>query len=168
MGETYHLLQGNKNDSGDTYRLIAFTSAFTAIVIFEIFAPRRNPAESKNKRWYSNLLLFFSSLATRYLLPFSAIGSAPFANQTGIGFFNHIQISPLLTTILVIVTLDLVIYWQHRIFHVTPFLWRFHQVHHADPDFDVSTGVRFHPIEIMLSMIIKVSVILALELLPRL
>jgi sterol desaturase/sphingolipid hydroxylase (fatty acid hydroxylase superfamily) len=147
----------------DQYRLVVFLSIFIFMAIFELVKPRRQLKFSKFRRWFSNILLtFLSSLSAKYILPFTGISAAIFAEKNRIGLFNDVEINPFLSTIFVILIFDMVIYWQHRIFHKIPILWKLHKVHHADPDYDVTTGARFHPIEIMMSMMIKVFIIFAL------
>jgi sterol desaturase/sphingolipid hydroxylase (fatty acid hydroxylase superfamily) len=103
-----------------------------------------------------------NSLLLRAILPAAAISVAAFASQRGIGALNLIPLSQTPAVVVSVLVLDVAIYLQHRAFHAVPLLWRLHRVHHADLDFDVTTGVRFHPVEILLSMLIKCAVILLL------
>ena len=147
----------------DKYRVAFFLAIFLIMSVLEILIPRRKAEKPKLSRWYSNLMLMFtSSLSVRYVLPFTGVTAAIFAKEQGMGFLNDFAVSPILAILLTIVLFDLVIYWQHRLFHKVPILWKLHKVHHADPDYDVTTGGRFHPIEIVLSMIIKIFMIFAL------
>jgi sterol desaturase/sphingolipid hydroxylase (fatty acid hydroxylase superfamily) len=144
-------------------RLGAFLAVFGIIAAWELAAPRRSLRESKALRWTHNLALtVLNSVLVRAVLPVAAVGVAAFAAERGMGLFNLVRVPQPLTILLSVVALDLVIYLQHLMFHAVPLLWRLHRVHHADLDFDVTTGARFHPIEIGLSMLIKFSIILAL------
>jgi sterol desaturase/sphingolipid hydroxylase (fatty acid hydroxylase superfamily) len=144
-------------------RLGAFLAVFGIIAAWELAAPRRSLRESKALRWTHNLALtVLNSVLVRAVLPVAAVGVAAFAAERGMGLFNLVRVPQPLTILLSVVALDLVIYLQHLMFHAVPLLRRLHRVHHADLDFDVTTGARFHPIEIGLSMLIKFSIILAL------
>jgi sterol desaturase/sphingolipid hydroxylase (fatty acid hydroxylase superfamily) len=144
-------------------RLGAYIGIFSLMAIWELFAPRRTLAVSKWMRWTNNLgLVFFNTLILRVLFPVAAVGVAVFANNNGWGLLNYFRISYPLAIVLSVVALDLVIYFQHVLMHAVPTLWRLHRVHHADLDYDVTTGSRFHPLEIVLSMLIKFCVILIL------
>ena len=130
---------------------------------WEIMAPRRRLTASKTVRWVNNLgLVFFNSFILRVLFPAAAVGVALTANQQGWGLFNYYEL-PLLVAILAsVVIMDFVIYVQHVMVHAIPVLWRLHRVHHADPDYDVTTGARFHTLEIIMSMLIKFATIILL------
>lgn len=142
-------------------RLLSFLVVFVIIALWEVIQPCRTLSCSKVERWTSNLsIVVLNTLALRLLLPGAALGAAAFAASEGWGLFNHFQVTPVLAVLLAVVLLDLAIYLQHVMVHAIPLLWRLHRVHHADLDFDVTTGARFHPIEIVLSMFIKMSVIL--------
>ena len=126
-------------------------------------APRRTLRESKALRWTHNLALtVLNSILVRATLPVAAVGVAALAAERGVGLLNLFPVPHPLAVLLSVLALDLAIYLQHRMFHAVPLLWRLHRMHHADLDFDVTTGARFHPIEIGLSMLIKFAVILAL------
>ena len=144
-------------------RLVCFFGVFFSMSLWELVAPRRQLTVSKLLRWVNNLaLVVLNSVLLRVLFPVAAVGVAVFATQQGWGLFNYFA-APLWMAMLVsVVLLDLVIYLQHVMFHAVPLLWRLHRVHHADLDIDVTTGARFHPIEIILSMFIKAAVILLL------
>ncbi|MCG8671169.1 MAG: sterol desaturase family protein [Pseudomonadales bacterium] len=103
--------------------------------------------------------MILNTLLLRALFPLAAVGVAVFCQQSGLGFFNLIEIPLLISVPLTILLLDLAIYGQHVAFHRFPLLWRLHKVHHADKDYDVTTGSRFHPIEILLSMLIKMAIV---------
>lgn len=146
-----------------TVRLGVFLGIFGIIAAWELAAPRRTLRESKALRWTHNLALtMLNSVLIRAALPVAAVGLAAFATERGMGLFNLFQVPHPLPILLSVLALDLAIYLQHLMFHAVPLFWRLHRVHHADLDFDVTTGARFHPFEIGLSMLIKFAVILAL------
>jgi sterol desaturase/sphingolipid hydroxylase (fatty acid hydroxylase superfamily) len=144
-------------------RMGFFFGVLLIMALWEIAAPRRQLTASKTLRWTNNIgLVFFNSFVLRVLFPAAAIGVAFSAREHGYGLFNVIEISPVVAVIASIVIMDFVIYVQHVMVHAIPILWRLHRVHHADPDYDVTTGARFHTIEILLSMLIKFATILLL------
>ena len=141
-------------------RLTAFLGMLALVAGAEIALPRRRLTVSKLRRWLSNLgIVFLNSLIVRLLLPATAAGFAVFAARHGWGVFNYFDVPVWFAVIASVVILDLAIFLQHVMFHAVPALWRLHRMHHADLDFDVTTGARFHPIEILLSMLIKFAVI---------
>lgn len=141
-------------------RLSFFFGVFFIMAVWELIAPRRQLIIPKLLRWGNNLaLVFLNSFILRLLFPAAAVGMAAFANQQGWGLFNYYETPLLIAAILSVVVMDAIIYLQHVMVHAVPVLWRLHRVHHADPDFDVTTGSRFHPLEIILSMLIKFAVI---------
>ena len=144
-------------------RLAAFFGIFALMATWEAVAPRRARLHSRAVRWTANLgLVVLNSVLLRLVLPLAAVGFASFAAARGWGLLNNLALPEWAALILAVVALDFAIYLQHVMFHAVPALWRLHRVHHADPDFDVTTGARFHPIEIVLSMLIKFSVIAVL------
>ena len=144
-------------------RFFAFLSIITLVILWELTSPKRRLRQSKLKRWFNNLALVgLDNLMVRLLFPFTTAAVAIWAADQGVGLFNLLKIDGLTATMLSIVLLDLIIYGQHRLFHRVPLLWRLHQVHHADQDIDVSTGLRFHPIEILISMLIKFASVILL------
>ena len=144
-------------------RLSFFFGVFFIMAVWELIAPRRQLIIPKLLRWGNNLaLVFLNSFILRLLFPAAAVGMAAFANQQGWGLFNYYETPLLIAAILSVVIMDAIIYLQHVMVHAVPALWRLHRVHHADPDFDVTTGSRFHPLEIILSMLIKFAVIVVL------
>lgn len=146
-----------------TVRLGVFLGIFAIMAAWELAAPRRTLRESKALRWTHNLALTMVNVVlVRVALPIAAIGVAALAADRGMGLFNLIYVPHPLAILLSVLALDLAVYLQHLMFHAVPLLWRVHRMHHADLDFDVTTGARFHPIEIVLSMLIKFAVILAL------
>ena len=148
-------------------RLSAFIGIFAIMALIEMGAPRRELQHSKPRRWLTNLSISGANtlilrLMAMLAVPVAAVAAAESARVAGWGAFNLLGWPFWLEVLLAIVVLDLAIYAQHVIFHKVPVLWRLHQVHHADVDFDVSTALRFHPVEIALSMLIKIAVVLAL------
>lgn len=144
-------------------RLFCFFGILTAMWLWQTLLPKRTLSISPITRWSNNLaLVFFNSAVLRLLFPLATVGVATWAQQHQFGLFNLIVLPLWLEILLVVVLLDLAIYWQHRIFHKVPFLWRLHRVHHVDQDIDVTTGSRFHTLEIILSMLIKFALVVAL------
>ena len=144
-------------------RLSFFLGIFALMALWEFVAPRRALTVSKVVRWSNNLgLVFLNTLLLRLLFPAAAVGMAAFASEQGWGLFNYYDVSPVIAVIACVVAMDFVIYLQHVMVHAIPVLWRLHRVHHADLDYDVTTGARFHPIEIILSMLIKFATIVFL------
>jgi len=144
-------------------RLAAFFAVFAAVALWEGLAPRRALRLPRPARWSANLGLAASStLLLRLLFPAAAVGAASVAAERGWGVLAWLELPTWAGAAIAVVVLDLAIYFQHVVFHAIPVLWRVHQVHHADLDFDVTTGVRFHPIEAVLSMLFKLAVVAAL------
>jgi sterol desaturase/sphingolipid hydroxylase (fatty acid hydroxylase superfamily) len=144
-------------------RLGFFLGTFAFMALWEWLAPRRILTVSKVLRWANNLgIVFLYTALLRVLFPAAAVGMAVFAQSRGWGLLNHFDITYALAVLIAVVAMDVTIYMQHVMFHAVPALWRLHGVHHADLDFDVTTGARFHPIEIILSMLIKFAVIAVL------
>lgn len=150
-----------------TIRLSCFFGILLLVAIWELIAPRRPLRISKAVRWANNLgLVFLNSFILRLLFPAAAVGVAVWAQDKGWGLFNLLELPFAVNLILSLLLMDLAIYTQHVIFHHIPILWRLHRVHHIDLDYDVTTGARFHPIEIMLSMLIKFALICVLGVAP--
>jgi len=144
-------------------RLSFFFGVFAMMALWEVMAPRRVLTVSKAVRWTNNLgLVFFNSFILRLIFPAAAVGMAAFAAENGWGLLNHFTVSFPLAVMISVVAMDFVIYLQHVLVHAVPTLWRLHRVHHADLDYDVTTGARFHPIEIIISMLIKFATIVVL------
>jgi sterol desaturase/sphingolipid hydroxylase (fatty acid hydroxylase superfamily) len=144
-------------------RLGAFLGVFAAMALWELLAPRRPLAVSKALRWVNNLaLVALNTVLLRLLFPAAAVGFADFAAGQGWGLINHYGVPFWPAVVLSVVALDFVIWLQHVMVHAIPALWRLHRVHHADLDYDVTTGSRFHPLEIVLSMLIKLAAIMVL------
>jgi sterol desaturase/sphingolipid hydroxylase (fatty acid hydroxylase superfamily) len=142
------------------YRLGFFAAIFTVMLVWELLAPRRVLSVSKLQRWANNLgLLLLNSVVLRFLFPAAAVGIAYSVNDMGWGLFNWLALPFWVEVVVAVLLLDLAIYLQHLMMHRVPLLWRLHRVHHADLDIDLTTGSRFHTIEIVVSMLIKWGVI---------
>jgi sterol desaturase/sphingolipid hydroxylase (fatty acid hydroxylase superfamily) len=148
-------------------RLTSFAGVFLLMALWEFLTPRRPQAITRRLRWPNNLgLVVLDTLVVRLLFPFAAVGLAFLAQAKGWGLLNVIGLPAWLAVPVAVLLLDLVIYGQHVVFHAVPVLWRLHRMHHADLECDVTTGLRFHPGEIVLSMVIKFAAILALGAMP--
>jgi sterol desaturase/sphingolipid hydroxylase (fatty acid hydroxylase superfamily) len=144
-------------------RLAAFCGVFALMAIWEFIGPRRTQTVGRGWRWPNNLgVVVVDTLLVRILFPTTAVGLALVAGAQGIGLFNVVPLPAWIGVVASVILLDLAIYLQHVLFHAVPVLWRLHRMHHADLDIDVSTGLRFHPIEILLSMVIKLAMVIAL------
>lgn len=144
-------------------RLSAFAVVFTVMAMWEVFAPRRRQEIGRTVRWPGNLgVVILDTVLVRILFPTTAVGLALVAETKGFGLFNAWGLATWIAIVVSVVILDLVIYLQHVLFHAVPALWRLHRMHHADLEFDLTTGARFHPVESLLSMVIKLTVIGAL------
>lgn len=144
-------------------RLSCFAGVFLCMAAWEVIAPRRRLQLHRPFRWSSNLgLVALNTILLRLIAPFGAVGVAIFAESRGWGLFQNTAVPEWIAVASSVILLDLAIYLQHVMFHAVPLLWRLHMVHHADLDFDVTTGSRFHTIEILLSLGIKAAVILLL------
>lgn len=144
-------------------RPFCFVLIFSVMALWEIRTPKKALTQSKHMRWWHNLsLVGFNSIALPIVLPILAIDTALWAEQHAFGLFHFAGFNELgffIKFIVSLLILDAFIYWQHRIFHRIPWLWRLHRVHHADQDIDVTTGSRFHTLEIILSMLIKCAIV---------
>lgn len=144
-------------------RLAVFAGVLAALLAWEELAPRRTPAPERLSRRINNAaLLIVGTLILRAAVPVLAVGAALWAAQNGVGLFNLLALPLAVSVPLAVILLDLAIYGQHRLLHAVPWLWRLHRVHHADPDFDVTTALRFHPLEILASMASKLVLVVAL------
>jgi sterol desaturase/sphingolipid hydroxylase (fatty acid hydroxylase superfamily) len=144
-------------------RLTCFFAVLVGMAVWEVVAPRRERQLTRLERWPHNIgIVVVNTLIVRVLFPTAAVGMAIYVESRGWGLLNGSSISHWILVPLCVAILDLAIYLQHVMFHAVPLLWRFHRMHHADLDFDVTTGARFHPVEIVLSMLIKFAVIIAL------
>jgi sterol desaturase/sphingolipid hydroxylase (fatty acid hydroxylase superfamily) len=150
-------------DNEPTVRLAFFLGIFLLMASWELLAPRRHQGIPRRIRWPNNIgIVVFNTVLLRILTPISAVGLAQFAQSQSWGLLHYLSLPPWLSFLLAIIILDLAIYLQHVMFHAVPCLWRLHRMHHADLEFDVTTGSRFHPVEILLSMAIKLLIIAAL------
>lgn len=150
-------------DDPSLIRFSFFIAGFCLFAFWETRWPRKRLTQSRMVRWVNNLgLIGLNSVCATLLMPIIAFQAAGIAAEQQIGLFNQINIPYQLTVIICVILLDLAIYLQHLVFHRLPLLWRLHKVHHADQDIDVTTAARFHPIEIILSLWIKIAVIFAL------
>ena len=148
-------------------RLAAFAAVLAAMALWEVRAPRRARPLSRRRRWPANLgIVVLNTLLVRALFPAAAVGIALSAQTHGWGLLNQHAVPAWAAVAAGIALLDLAIYLQHVTLHAVPALWRLHRVHHADLDIDVTTGARFHPLEIALSMLIKFAAIAALGVPP--
>jgi sterol desaturase/sphingolipid hydroxylase (fatty acid hydroxylase superfamily) len=150
-----------------TVRLTAFAVVLAVMVIWEVLAPRRSRPLARRRRWPANLgIVVLNSIIIRLLFPAAAVGVALTAETQGWGLLHRYDVPSWVAVVAGVVVLDLAIYLQHVMFHAVPALWRLHRMHHADLDIDVTTGARFHPVEIMISMLIKFAAIAALGVPP--
>lgn len=144
-------------------RLTAFLGVLAAMALWEIAAPRRRRDFPRVIRWTNNLaLVIVDTVILRLTFPILAVGLALMGEDRGWGLFNNLDIPVWAAALVSMLLLDLAIYLQHVMFHAVPALWRLHRMHHADLDFDATTGLRFHPVEIAISMAIKLAVVAAL------
>ncbi|HEU4660864.1 MAG TPA: sterol desaturase family protein [Pseudolabrys sp.] len=144
-------------------RVASYAVVFAAMAAWEWLAPRRKLLVGRRARWANNLgILIVDIVAVRLLVPTAAVGVALIAAQHDWGLLRLLGLPLWAAGILGFILLDFTIYLQHRLFHAVPLLWRLHRMHHADLDIDVTTGVRFHPAEIVLSALIKIAAVLAL------
>jgi sterol desaturase/sphingolipid hydroxylase (fatty acid hydroxylase superfamily) len=144
-------------------RLGFFLGIFSLVALWELLAPRRPLTVSRAVRWTNNLgLVALNTLLLRLLFPAAAVGMAVFAAEQGWGLMNYFPIPLWISIPLAVIAMDFVIWLQHVMVHSVPALWRLHRVHHADLDYDLTTGARFHPVEIILSMLIKLAAIMVL------
>lgn len=148
-------------------RIGVFVTVFATMAIFELWSPRLEREELRgayrSRRWLTNIsLVVISSVAMRVLLPVAAGGAAAYAQNRGWGLFNALHVDPVVAGLLSFVLLDFAIWLEHVASHKIPLFWRIHKMHHADTAIDVTTGLRFHPFEIVLSMLWKMLIVLVL------
>lgn len=142
---------------------MTFIGLFISLALLEVLRPLVTRKTQRIKQWSINFTLaVINSVCLRFFMPFLAVGVAAYANSEKLGLFNYWQSNPLLSVLCSLILLDLLLYGQHRLMHIVPVLWRLHAVHHSEQSLDVTTAVRFHPLEIMLSMLIKMLVVLLL------
>lgn len=148
---------------GHWVRLGFFFGVFGLMALWEVLASRRQLRYSRRRRWPPNIaIVIVGTVLVRLLFPVAAVGVAMIAEAKGWGLLNLFELPAAFEILVAVLLLDLVIYLQHVMFHAVPALWRLHMVHHADQDVDVTTGARFHPIEIVLSMALKMGVVISL------
>ena len=146
-----------------TIRLITFLTMLIGMMVWEVATPRRRQEIPKVLRWTNNLsLVVIDTAILRLAFPVLAVGLAGIAKTNGWGLFNMIDLPVWIAVIFAIILLDLATYLQHIVFHAVPGLWRLHRMHHADLEFDATTGLRFHPAEIVVSMTVKLALVLAI------
>ena len=146
-----------------TIRLIAFAGLFGLFALTEMLRPRRRLTVSKAHRWFTNLaIVVLDSLLVRWLFPAATVGLAFWGESQGIGLFNIIDAPLWLAVLVSVIVLDFAVWLSHVLSHKIPLFWRFHRMHHSDRDIDVTTAIRFHPIEIIVSMGWKVAWVLML------
>lgn len=139
-----------------TVRLAAFAGIFASMALLEQFLPRRERFPARGQRWLTNWgMLIVDSVVLRILFPAAAVGVALWAQSAGFGLFNMIDVPIIFAVIFVIIFMDFAVWLEHVASHHWPWLWRIHKVHHADVDLDVTSALRFHPLEIIVSMIWK-------------
>lgn len=144
-------------------RLGFFFGVLLILMLVERLLPKRTLEIKRSQRWSRNLsIVFIGNIAARILVPFTAASVAIYAEQNGIGLFNFVQLSFALAVVASIVLLDLLIYAQHVASHHMPLFWRIHKIHHIDQEIDVTTALRFHPVEIILSALIKCGAVMLL------
>ncbi len=149
-------------------RLLIFVVSIFLFISISYFFPFRNQKQVSKKRLFSNISLgIINTLFLKLLIPLSLVQFAGLCDESGWGLFNNISSinsEGILIIGLSVLLLDVLIYWQHRITHIVPILWRLHRVHHSDTEFDTTSGVRFHPVEIIISYILKAGFIFAMGL----
>ena len=144
-------------------RLGSFLGIFVLLTIWEISSPKRKLLQLRRFRWFGNIgLIVISSVLIRFIIPTAAVGVALHVAQHQVGFLSHIDIPFIIKFFIAFILLDLSVYFQHVMFHALPMFWRFHRVHHSDLDCDITTGVRFHPFEMLLSILYKFLVIISI------
>ncbi|MEO1200711.1 MAG: sterol desaturase family protein [Pseudomonadota bacterium] len=146
-----------------TLRMAAFSGILALMAIVEALVPRRERVVSRGRRWVTNMaIIFIDSIAVRLVFPVAVVGTALWAEQAGFGLFNQMSVPGWIAGLIAFVVLDFLIWLQHLVFHKVPVLWRVHRMHHTDVDFDVTTALRFHPIEILMSVAIKMAAVVLL------
>ena len=144
-------------------RLGFFITVLAVMMLWESLRPNRQSTVSKGKRWLSNFsMLILGTVVARLMIPTGLAAIAVYAQHNNLGIWNNISITLWLSVPVSVLLFDCLMYWQHRLFHHVPFFWRIHKVHHADPHLDASTGFRFHPLEIALSLVVKMTAVLIL------
>ncbi len=145
------------------YRLGVFALMLILMMCWEALAPARQDPVGRKQRWRTNLLMLLSgTVLLRLAAPVSLVALASYCQQHQLGLLPQLPLPFWLQVLVTLILLDMLIYWQHRLFHQVPLLWRLHQIHHADPHIDSTSGLRFHPLEILLSYLIKLVAVVAL------
>mgnify|MGYP004701027417 CR=1 FL=1 len=143
------------------WRIVSFSAILSIIALWEVLAPRRPLTTRKGQRWFANLsMIAIATFVVRFTFPLLPVGLAIMAQEQGWGLLNFVTLPLWLEIAVAVLVLDFVIYLQHVIFHFLPILWRLHRMHHSDLDLDASSGNRFHPMEIMISIGIKLGAVL--------
>src|SRR6478735_1324088 len=160
-------MDGVLGQSDGAIRLAVFALVFLVMALIELAAPKRRRIASKGRRWLTNLSISVTGtvllqLMAMLALPIAAVAAAAFAQARGIGLLYQLDWPGWLKIVIALLALDLAIWAQHLASHKIPLFWRLHKVHHADRDIDVTTAVRFHPVEIALSMLWKIAVVVPL------
>lgn len=148
-------------------RLVAFLAIFVSMALFELWSPRLERPEMrgalKSRRWLTNLsIVILSSALLRVVFPAAAVGAALWAEANGYGLMRVVGLNGVVAGIIAFVVLDFAVWFEHLVSHKIPLLWRIHRMHHADTGFDVTTALRFHPLEILVSMLWKAAIVIAL------
>lgn len=148
-------------------RFAAFAAIFVVMALLELTLPRLRRPEmtgaAKRRRWFTNLsMVVISSVMLRLVFPAAAVGTAMWAEAAGWGLFRMMDVNPLIAGLLCFAVLDLAVWLEHVASHKLPILWRIHRMHHSDTGFDLTTALRFHPFEILISMVWKASIVVAL------
>ena len=164
-------MDGLLGQSDGLIRLLAFAAVFLLMAAIELIRPKRRLSVSKPRRWLTNLgIAGVDTLVLRLMaalaVPVAAVAAAFFAKERGLGLLNQVDWPYWVKLVIALLALDLAIWFQHLVSHKVPVFWRLHQVHHADRDIDVTTAVRFHPVEIALSMLWKIVVVIPLGASP--
>jgi|UniRef100_A0A6H1ZHL6 sterol desaturase/sphingolipid hydroxylase (fatty acid hydroxylase superfamily) len=160
-------MTGGMLESEATIRLVAFLAIFGSMAAFELWSPRLERPEMrgalKSRRWLTNLsIVILSSALLRIVFPAAAVGAALWAEANGYGLMRLAGLNGVIAGIIAFVVLDFAVWFEHLVSHKIPLLWRIHRMHHADTGFDVTTALRFHPLEILLSMLWKAAIVIAL------
>lgn len=154
-------------ESVDIIRVGSYLSVLGVMAVWELIAPRRPATVSKLCRWGGNLtIVMLNTVIARLFFMGGVVAISAMAQERGWGLLNWFDGPDWIEVGLAIVALDFIIYWQHQVFHYVPVLWRFHMMHHSDLDLDVTSGVRFHPVEIVISAMVKSAAVLALGVAP--
>jgi sterol desaturase/sphingolipid hydroxylase (fatty acid hydroxylase superfamily) len=144
----------------ETLQLIAFVSVLVVMSLAEIIQPRRQLLVKKAERWRVNLaMVLLNTMLLRLVFPLAPVALAALIQANGWGALNLLKMTGTPELVISLLLLDLIIYFQHRMFHKLPVFWRIHRMHHTDIDLDVSSGIRFHPLEMTVSMLIKLAAV---------